>query len=79
MSNFYGQSVVRKARKAHRCSYCGQAIERGERYHHQTGTWDGGWFDSKFHDECIADLSENGDGEFTPYSNDRPQVEGGAA
>lgn len=36
--------VLRKARKEHTCHICGKMIEKGERYHHETGKWDGDFF-----------------------------------
>jgi hypothetical protein len=79
MSDFYNPSESRKARKDHRCSYCGETINKGRAYTFQKGNWDGRWFESKMHDECFNDMCENGDGEYTLYSNERPQVEGGVA
>jgi len=75
MSDFFSLSENRKARKPHRCTYCGDGIANGETYTFQKGNYDGAWFESKMHPECFNDLCVNGDGEYTPYSNDRPQVE----
>ena len=64
------------ARKAHRCTYCGQAIEVGTTYL----TWasvDGKWYSNKMHPECLDDAREwghAGDFEYTPFDNDRPTV-----
>lgn len=76
MSDFYREPVSRKARKDHRCTYCGEAIQRGEVYSEQTGVWDGKAFRSRFHSECFEDLCD-GEGEFTPYSQDRPRKDDG--
>lgn len=73
MSDFYRPSVVRKAAKSHRCTYCGERIAVGETYHEQTGVWDGKAFRNKFHVECFEVLCEEGEGEFTPYSGDPPE------
>ena len=73
MSDFYNPHEIRKARKPHRCTYCGEAINAGDTYAYQTGNWDGRWFESKMHDECFEEMCDEGDGEYTPYSNDRPQ------
>lgn len=62
----------RKARKIHKCSYCAQAINKGEEYSFQKGNYDGQWQESKMHDECFNDFDESGDGEYMPYSNERP-------
>lgn len=74
MEDFYNPHERRKAVKQHRCTYCGETIEVGDAYTHQTGVHDGHWFTSKLHDECFDDLCENGDGEYAPYSNDRPTL-----
>lgn len=65
--------VFRVARKPHRCTYCGERIEPGERYRYVTGTFEGRWYASKLHIECNNELNESGEDEFTPYSNERPQ------
>ena len=72
MSDFYNPSVQRTASKPHRCSYCGEGIASGDPYTFQKGNFDGSWFESKMHAECFEDLCEQGDGEYTPYSNERP-------
>ena len=72
MSDFYTPHEYRKAKKPHRCTYCGEAINKGEQYTFQKGNYDGRWFESKMHDECFEDMAETGDGEYTPYSNERP-------
>lgn len=75
MSDFYNPHEDRKARKAHRCTYCAEAIAVGEHYVHQTGVYDGRWYANKMHPECFQELCDEGEGEFTPYSNERPRVE----
>lgn len=74
MSDFYNEQQRRTARKHHRCSYCGEAINKGDQYTFQKGNYDGHWFESKMHDECFDDMAETGDGEYTPYVNDRPKI-----
>jgi len=73
MSNFYNPAETRKAAKPHRCSYCSEFIERGESYYYQKGYWEGAWFESHMHPECMDALTDSGDSEYTPYSNERPQ------
>jgi hypothetical protein len=75
MSDFYNPPEHRVARKAHQCTYCAEAINAGEFYVHQTGVYDGRWYTSKMHPECFDELVDIGDGEYTPYSNERPRVE----
>ncbi len=82
MSDFYAENKQRTAAKNHRCTYCGEGINKGDEYTFQKGNYEGRWFESKLHPECFEDLCENGDGEYIPYSNDRPEaiasVKGGA-
>lgn len=77
MSDFCVPSKTRMAIKNHICTYCAEAILRGSPYVFQTGHYDGRWFKSKMHPECFADLCESGDGEYMPYSNERPSQKGG--
>lgn len=72
MSSFYHPKEYRKAKKYHRCTYCGEAIPAGESYTYQTGVYDGRWFILKMHDECFDGMADTCDDEYTPYSNDRP-------
>lgn len=72
MSSYFRPDETRKARKLHRCTYCGEEINTGDIYKYQTGIFDGRWFVSKMHPECFEDLCDVGDGEYTPYSNERP-------
>lgn len=73
MSDFFNPAENRKARKPHRCTYCGEDIAKGENYIFQKGNYEGSWFESKMHPECFNDMCENGDGEYTPFSNERPE------
>lgn len=75
MSDFYHPHETRKARKLHHCTYCAEPISPGDEYAHQTGVYDGRWYVNKMHPECFDDLCSDPDGEFTPYSNERPKAE----
>lgn len=75
MSDFYSPSESRTARKPHRCTYCGEQINSGDTYTYQKGVYDGAWYESKMHPECFEDCFDGGEGEYTPYSNERPKVE----
>ncbi len=72
--NFFNPQVSRKASKDHSCSYCAEPINKGDYYTFQKGNCEGRWFESKMHPECFDDMCEQGDGEYTPYSNERPKV-----
>lgn len=73
MSDFINNpQEYRTARKAHKCTYCAETINAGDRYVFQTGVYEGQWYASKMHPECWDDMVDSGDGEYTPYSNERP-------
>lgn len=75
MSDFYNPHENRTARKLHKCTYCAEPIAIGEGYVFQKGNYDGRWYESKMHPECFEDMCDSGDGEYTPYSNERPRAE----
>jgi hypothetical protein len=75
MSDFYNAPETRKARRKHRCSYCGEEIPAGTEYVYQTGVYDGAWYTSKMHPECFADMCETDCSAYMPYSNERPVLE----
>ena len=45
----FWNSIERKARKEHKCIYCGKTIEKGETYSRETGTFEG-----EFNDYCLC-------------------------
>jgi hypothetical protein len=69
-----GESKQR-ARKAHRCSWCGQPIPVGEVYLRTRFVFEGYPGSNRFHLECdkaaADDYAECGEG-FMPYENQRP-------
>ena len=66
------------ARKDHRCIWCGQKITKGEQYINEHSVFDGEMQNHHWHDECLEDaqLNNDYDWEFMPYSNERPILEG---
>lgn len=74
-------SEVRKARKPHRCIWCGQAIVAGESYRHERSTYDGQFQVQDWHPECDGAFAEEirhqggGELEFEPYDNERPALQ----
>jgi hypothetical protein len=46
--------LKRKARKPHKCSECGRAIETGETYRFSKHLYDGVWWDNKQCSHCIV-------------------------
>ena len=64
-----------KARKKHRCVYCGQIIAIGEMYLREKSIYEG-WRNFQWHPECLEaqrEYAKDGDWEFTLYSADRPE------
>jgi hypothetical protein len=59
----------RKARKPHRCIWCGEAIVIGERYRHWRGKFEGEVMSNDWHKECddASDDIDVAEG-FEPYS-----------
>jgi hypothetical protein len=63
-----------KARKTHKCIWCGQPIEAGKQYVYVAYRFLGDFQTNKFHPECVKPCEEecsDGDGEFMPYENAR--------
>jgi hypothetical protein len=58
----------RKARKQHRCIWCGEPIAVGERYRHWRGKFEGDVMSNDWHKECDAAAeSEDLEEGFEPY------------
>ena len=45
-------TTIRKARKTHKCDWCGAVIEKGEQYEYQKFVFDGEMYDWKAHLAC---------------------------
>lgn len=72
---FISPTLKVKARKPHVCTYCGEAIEKGDVYLYWTN-YDGAWVANRLHLECREALMEDYDihgGEYMPYENVRPR------
>ena len=69
------RTTTPKARKAYRCIWCYEPIEKGERHTHDVGTFDHRLQDIRFHPECFNALQESlvdsWDDEFSPGDNPR--------
>lgn len=62
-----------KARKPHRCTNCGESINKGDTYKRWASFGDGSAFTNKMHPECLKDLQDNnGYFEYTLYGGERP-------
>jgi len=54
MTYFNSPSIIAKARKAHRCSWCGEVIAKGTVYHRRYSCSEGIGSTVKQHPECAA-------------------------
>lgn len=76
MSDYHSTPTHPKARKEHRCIYCGGPIPTGEQYVQQTGFYDGAPYRNRYHAECYDDCANEcayyNEWEFMPYSADYP-------
>ena len=54
-----------KARKMHRCEWCGKLIKPGDIYYRYTMKWDGEMQDTCMHLECEEAAKEDGEAEFS--------------
>lgn len=71
------ERVVHKARKPHKCTWCGEMIVVGERYERERCVFEGDPQTNCFHLECAEDLKaamalEPGCFEYNPWSAERP-------
>lgn len=67
--------TVRKARKAHRCIWCGQKIAPGESYVDERSVYEGNMQAHHWRPECEKASTayfQSGEEEFDPWQNDRP-------
>lgn len=74
------KATKRQAQKAHRCIWCGHAIESGSTYIDERSVYNGELQRHKWHPECLDacqdEASEYGYGfEFSPFDNERPPLE----
>jgi len=66
-----------KARKDHRCIWCGQIIPKGTNYIRERSVYDGNMQNHAWHNECLPACQEmikdSQDDSFDPYENERPK------
>ena len=72
MSDHHTTPTQPKARKEHRCIYCGGPILVGEQYVQQTGIFDSAPYRNRYHGECWDDCEDDVVWEFSPYAADYP-------
>ena len=61
MSYEHIRDVVRKAKKPHRCVWCGEEIRPGEKYHDRAYRFDGYFQSDKMHPECLDACGKSDD------------------
>ena len=70
------EKVPRKAHKAHRCIWCGQAIAVADPYLDERSVYDGNVQRHRWHPECdkaaLDYFRESHEEEFQPWENERP-------
>ena len=66
-----------RARKRHRCIWCGEDVIIGEIYRREKSVYDGEMQDHKWHLECDLASHEYFEDEedFMPFENERPEKE----
>jgi hypothetical protein len=72
VSDFHGTSTTPKARKEHTCIACWWPISKGEVYTQQKGFYESKPYTNRYHDECWAKLSRDGEFDFIPGDLERP-------
>jgi hypothetical protein len=61
-------------RKEHRCAWCGEQMDKGEKAHYRSGLYEGDFFSEHWHPECWTAMlsSDLGyDDEFYPMDQQR--------
>ena len=70
---------TRVARKRHRCEWCGESIEVGQRYRYYSGVFDGEFQSTHMHTECLLacdrELRNSYDDFFMPFEHARGKTE----
>jgi len=68
--------TTRRARKQHKCIWCGQAINIGDTFEDERSVYEGHVQHHRWHAECLDGqrkiASEWGSDEFSAYENERP-------
>jgi len=73
MSDFWGHSKNVKTRKLHSCTFCGWRIPLGETAYYGTGVFDGSFFSSYAHLECLAEFRATDEVEYVTGEIAPPQ------
>lgn len=77
MADHHGTPTHPKAKKEHRCIYCGGPILVDEQYVQQEGFYDGAPYRNRYHAECYETCADEcsyyGEWEFSPYNGEYPE------
>jgi hypothetical protein len=77
MADHHGTPTHPKAKKEHRCIYCGGPILVGEQYVQQEGFYDGAPYRNRYHAECYETCADEcryyNEWEFYPYNGEYPE------
>jgi hypothetical protein len=68
---YVGPAVALRARKEHRCTWCGEAIPPASEYLRWMSV-DDSMYTNKMHRECFDACHEEDENEYAPFDNDRP-------
>ena len=78
MSDFWNERTEHKARRAHRCIWCGEHIQVGEMYFYQSGRFNDDFQSNHWHHECWDAAAQDEDAfrdGFSPHENERPAAQ----
>ena len=55
--SFHNETLVKKTRRAKRCNWCSERIEKGESSVVTSGVYDGDFYRGRYHPECSAAIT----------------------
>ena len=55
--SFHSETHVKKTRKARRCDWCSEGIEKGDPSVSTSGIFDGDFYSARYHPECAAAIT----------------------
>ncbi len=69
----FGDMIYPKAKKDHRCEWCGETILKGEKHAKFSGVWESEFQNWRMHIECHSFASDNDElyEGFTPFEHER--------
>lgn len=58
MQDFFSRTIIKSARKEHKCEMCSVPIHKGEGYEREFGRYEGNLFSRCYHTECSGIISD---------------------